>query len=69
MVNEPAAPVEPMSQPEDQLAHISEVQFLTAWKALVGELPAAMLKSRSEMIKMLVDSTPSVLTVEAGAIV
>jgi hypothetical protein len=69
MANESAAPVEPMSQPEDQLAQIPEAQFLAAWKALVGEPPAAMLKSRSEMIRVLVDSIPTALAADASGVV
>ena len=69
MINERAASAEPISQPEDRLAHMPEAEFLAAWKALVGEPPAAMLESRSEMIRVLVDSSPTVPAMEASAIV
>lgn len=69
MANESAAPVESMSQPEDQLAQIPEAQFLAAWKALVGEPPAAMLESRSEMIRVLVGSIPTALAVKESMVV
>jgi hypothetical protein len=32
---------------------------VAAWRAIVGEPPAIMLESRSEMIRLLVDSTPA----------
>jgi hypothetical protein len=32
---------------------------VAAWRVIVGEPPAIMLKSRSEMIRLLVDSTPA----------
>lgn len=58
MVNERAKPVEPLSLRTDGLADISRSEFVAAWKALVGEPPATMLANRSEMIRILVDSTP-----------
>ena len=60
MTDERAVPTEPVSQGEDSLAQISQSEFIAGWKALVGEPPAAMLDSRSEMIRVLVESTPLV---------
>jgi hypothetical protein len=57
MVDERAMPPEPVTQQEDTLTHIPRAEFVAAWKALVGEPPAAMLESQSEMIRVLVDST------------
>jgi hypothetical protein len=42
----------------DTLAHISHADFTLAWCAIVGEPPALMLESRSEMIRLLVESIP-----------
>lgn len=58
MVNEPTLPVEPVSPHVDRLTHISQPAFVAAWKALVGEPPASMLESRSEMIRLLVVTSP-----------
>lgn len=43
----------------DTLAHISQADFAHAWCTIVGEPPALMLESRSEMIRLLVDSIPA----------
>ena len=48
----------PIAGDEDRLNQISQTDFVTAWKALVGEPPALLLESRSEMIRILVDSIP-----------
>lgn len=42
----------------DTLAHIPEVRFIAAWCTIVGEPPALLLSSWSEMIRILVESTP-----------
>jgi hypothetical protein len=60
MVDERALPGEPLHLHEDTLAHMLREAFVAAWKGLVGEPPAAMLESRSEMIRVLVASTPIV---------
>lgn len=57
MVNERAPPAEPLPLREDRLAHIPRQTFVAAWAALVGEPPVMMLANRSEMIRLLVDST------------
>ena len=57
MTNLRVASTEPESQSEDTLARMSQLEFIAAWKAMVGEPPAMMLSSRSEMIWLLVDST------------
>ena len=57
MSNLRVASTELMSQGEDTLARMSQPEFIAAWKAMVGEPPAMMLSSRSEMIRLLVDST------------
>jgi hypothetical protein len=41
----------------DALAHLPEAEFVSHWCAIVGEPPAIMLESRSEMIQLLVEST------------
>jgi hypothetical protein len=57
MTNLRVASTKPESQSEDTLAHMSPPEFIAAWVAMVGEPPAMMLGSRSEMIWLLVDST------------
>ena len=61
MFDQRAAPTEPARHAEDTLAHISGPAFIAAWKAMVGEPPTTMLDSRSEMIRVLVASTPAAL--------
>ncbi|WP_246687760.1 hypothetical protein [Methylorubrum extorquens] len=41
----------------DVLADLPQADFVARWRSLVGEPPAIMLESRSEMIRLLVDST------------
>lgn len=41
----------------DVLADLPQAEFVARWRSLVGEPPAIMLESRSEMIRLLVDST------------
>jgi len=57
MTNLRVTSTKPVSQSEDTLAHMSQPEFIAAWKAMVGEPPATMLGSRSAMIRLLVDST------------
>ena len=57
MTHRRVASAKPESQSEDTLAHISQTEFIAAWEAMVGGPPAMMLGSRSEMIRLLVDST------------
>ena len=40
------------------MACIQLKDFIAAWRGLVGEPPAIMLDSRSEMIRLLVESIP-----------
>lgn len=42
----------------DTLAHIPPEEFIAAWRTIVGEPPAVLLPSRSEMIRILVESMP-----------
>lgn len=42
----------------DLTSLLPEAVFLKAWRALVGEPPATMLEDRSEMIRILVESSP-----------
>ncbi|MCJ2092086.1 MULTISPECIES: hypothetical protein [unclassified Methylobacterium] len=58
MSSERIIPTEPFPEPEDTLTQMSHPEFIAGWKALVGEPPAAMLEDRSEMIRVLVESTP-----------
>jgi hypothetical protein len=58
MNNLRVAPTEPVYQSEDALLYMSQVEFIAAWAAMVGEPPAIMLESRSEMIQVLVESVP-----------
>lgn len=44
----------------DTLADLPEAEFVSHWRSIVGEPPAIMLESRSEMIQVLVESTPAV---------
>jgi hypothetical protein len=41
------------------LNEISTDQFVSAWRMLVGEPPAAMLDDRRKMIEILVESVPT----------
>lgn len=41
----------------DVLADMPQAEFVARWRSLVGEPPAIMLESRSEMIRLLVEST------------
>ena len=65
MSSERIIPTEPVPQPEDTLTQMSRSEFIAGWKALVGEPPAMMLEDRSEMIRVLLESTP--IAAEAGA--
>lgn len=58
MLDERAMPSDPMLLHEDALTHIPRAAFVAGWRALVGEPPATMLESRSEMIRILVNSIP-----------
>jgi hypothetical protein len=60
MISKCVEPTPPMSPDEDALTHISQPAFVAGWAALVGEPPAMMLENRSEMIRVLVESTPIV---------
>lgn len=51
-------PTEPVLQLEDTLTQMPQPEFIAGWKALVGEPPSTMLEDRSEMIRVLVESTP-----------
>ncbi|GJE69881.1 hypothetical protein [Methylorubrum podarium] len=44
---------------QDALAHLPVTTFVAGWRALVGEPPAVMLENRSEMIRLLVESSPA----------
>lgn len=52
-------PNDARSPASDTLAHIPPGDFVARWRFLVGEPPAIMLESRSAMIRLLVESTPS----------
>ncbi|AMB44236.1 MULTISPECIES: hypothetical protein [Methylobacteriaceae] len=41
----------------DVLVDLPQADFVARWRSLVGEPPAIMLESRSEMIRLLVEST------------
>ena len=60
MSRERILPTEPAPQPEDSLAQMPGPRFIAGWKAMVGEPPATMLEDRSEMIRVLAESTPIV---------
>lgn len=53
-----------MSQPIPELLALSNLDrlsltdFIAGWRAITGEPPAIILESRSEMIRLLIDSTP-----------
>ncbi len=40
----------------DALGQMSQADFIEAWRTIVGELPALILPSRSEMIEILIQS-------------
>lgn len=44
----------------DVLVQLSISDFIAGWHAIVGEPPAIMLESRVEMIRLLVESTPTI---------
>ncbi|GLS71736.1 hypothetical protein [Methylobacterium tardum] len=62
MTNERDPLVRSTSRPHGKLDGLPQPEFVAAWKALVGEPPAAMLDSRSDMIRLLVESIPIVGT-------
>ncbi len=45
----------------DALTRLSVADFVAGWRAIVGEPPAVVLQCRSEMIRILVASTPVAL--------
>jgi hypothetical protein len=49
----------PVPQLEGSLTQMPRPEFIRRWKALVGEPPAAMLDDQSQMIRVLVESTPT----------
>jgi hypothetical protein len=51
-------PNDARSPASDTLAHIPPADFVAAWRTIVGEPPAVLLPSRSEMIRILVESMP-----------
>ncbi|UYW29515.1 hypothetical protein OKC48_13730 [Methylorubrum extorquens] len=44
----------------DALADLPDAEFVSHSRNIVGEPPAIMLENRSEMIQLLVESTPAV---------
>ena len=50
----------------DTLTNLPLADFVAAWRRLVGEPPAVMLDSRSEMIRLLVESVPVAQPSPAG---
>ena len=43
---------------QDALAELPAGDFVTRWRQIIGEPPAILLTSRSEMIALLVESVP-----------
>ncbi|MEE7451052.1 hypothetical protein MRF4_26465 [Methylobacterium radiotolerans] len=43
----------------DAAADLPAAVFVERWRLITGEPPAAMLSSRSEMLTLLVESTPA----------
>jgi hypothetical protein len=60
MTNLRAVPNELVCQSADMLTRMSQADFVAAWEALVGEPPAMMLDNLSEMIRVVVESMPTV---------
>jgi len=42
----------------DALAHLTDAEFISHWRAIVGEPPSIMLESRAEMISILDEGMP-----------
>lgn len=53
----PSSPAHP-SRNKNALACLPHAEFVEGWRRIVGEPPAVMLDSRSEMIKLLLESVP-----------
>lgn len=51
-------PTDPNVTRSDALTRLPLRDFISRWCWIVGEPPAAMLESRSEMIRILVASAP-----------
>ena len=49
---------QPTSTRPDAIDTMEEGEFVKGWKAIVGEPPAIMLDSRTDMVKVLVQSVP-----------
>ena len=49
---------DPASMEHDTLDAMPEGEFVKGWKAIVGEPPAIMLDSRTDMVRVLVESVP-----------
>jgi hypothetical protein len=58
MANLDFNPPNPTAVNPDPLDAMPEREFVKRWKAIVGEPPAIMLDSRSDMVKVLVESVP-----------
>lgn len=43
----------------EALARLSQAEFVSHWRSIIGEPPAIMLESRSEMIQLLIESPPA----------
>jgi hypothetical protein len=67
MLDERALLTDTLSLRQSRLESLPETDFVAAWAALVGERPAAMLDSRSEMIRLLVESTLVAEATDGGA--
>ena len=49
---------DPASMEPDTLEAMPQGEFVRGWKAIVGEPPAIMLDSRTDMVRVLVESVP-----------
>ena len=49
---------DPASVEPDTLEAMPQGEFVRGWKAIVGEPPAIMLDSRTDMVRVLVESVP-----------
>lgn len=55
------------SGPRERLENMSDREFLSAWKRVFGQMPAAML-DRSEMVALLLKDGPELILKRQAAL-
>ena len=67
MSDERTRSIQPLLQRAGRRTPVSRSEFIAIWTALVGEPPAIMLDNHSEMIRLLIDSSPVAQLVNVNA--